>query len=221
MTTGGDDLDRLNALREAGALTQAEFDAQKAALPSGSDSDSHQTQAIGTGSASAPATPLSGGSALDASWQSWMAIPACVGAALVALIIALVVLPVGPDVGETAMEASVLPEIQRDAPPSQSIGARSFGCTHGALSTSKWTCKLRQDVSLLPDVTVAYKITVGDDRCWTGTSDGGSNPSGALLPATIHACVGRAAPKLRPGLLIYKSYDECMRDAKDADYCAE
>jgi hypothetical protein len=122
-----------------------------------------------------------------------MAIPACVGAALVAVIIALVVLPVGPNVDKSAMEASVLPEIQRDAPPpADANGVKSFSCGHGLLSTKDWTCKLRQDISLLPDVTVTYKVTVSDDGCWQGRSDRGSNPSGEFLPTTVSGCVSRS-----------------------------
>lgn len=189
---------------------------------SGPTGDAQEPKPTDPHSASATQKPLSGNPALDPAWQSWMTVPAAVGAALVAVIIALVVLPVGPDVDSAAMEASVLSEIQRDAPPSAgATGVKSFGCNHQLLSTKGWTCELRQDISLLPDVTVTYRINVGENRCWTGTSDGGSNPSDELLPKSVHACIGSAEPKLRPGLLLYKSYAECMQAEHDDNYCRE
>jgi hypothetical protein len=148
-----------------------------------------------------------------------LTVAAC-GAVLVAAIVAVAVLPIGPRVSGAAIEKSVLAQVERDAPPSQGGGVKSFACTHGALSTATWTCKLRQDVSLLPDVNVEYKVAVKDDRCWTGTSDGGSNPSGALLPTAVQACIGRE-PKLRQSLDMYKTYDDCVRDTHDANYCRE
>jgi hypothetical protein len=153
-----------------------------------------------------------------------LGVAAIVFAVAVAFAVAvLVVLPVGPKVDGGKFETSVLEATQRDAPPSTGrTGVKSFACSHTPLSTSTWKCRLGQEVSLLPDVTVTYNVDLGDNGCWVGRSDGGGNPSGALLPRRIQGCVKDNGPRLHRGLeLMYKSYADCMETERDDSYCRD
>lgn len=116
----------------------------------------------------------------------------------VAVVAAVLILPVGPSVSATDLETSLRAIVDREAPPAsgQGSGVKSLICEHGTFDTGSWDCELRQDVSGLPDARVVYDVDINDDgRCYSGrvTEDAGDDsllPTGALLPQTVSGCVG-------------------------------
>jgi hypothetical protein len=94
----------------------------------------------------------------------------------VAIVVAIIVFPTGPEVQADALAGSVDAELHQ-----LSLFEREpFGCAHELFSTSHWICGASD---------LEYRVEVDDDLCWTAEIDETSSSPGPKDDVSGSGCI--------------------------------